>query len=264
MARIREQFPEEKEIIICTIKKILRDSIFVSLDEYEGKEGMIHISEIAPGRIRNIRDYVKEGKKIVCMVLRLRQDKGHIDLSLRRVSSSVKMKKNEEIKQEKKAEKILEAVGKQLKLNLDQMYDQIGNKIIEDYGLLYPCFQEVVLADASVLTDLGIDKKAADVLAEVIKDRIKPPEVKIEYILSLKSDAPDGIEVIKKTIKDTEDFAKKNKYELKILYLGAPRYRLTLKGTEYKEVEKEAEEIGELAVATIKKAGGAGEFEREK
>ncbi len=62
MAKTKKTFPDEKEIVVCTVKKILRDSIFATLDAYEGKEGMIHISEIAPGRIRNIRDYVKEGK----------------------------------------------------------------------------------------------------------------------------------------------------------------------------------------------------------
>lgn len=264
MARIRKEFPDEKEIVICTVKKILRDSIFVTLDEYNEKEGMIHISEIAPGRIRNIRDYVKEGKKIVCLVLRLRLDRGHIDLSLRRVTQSLKIKKNEEIKQEKKSEKILEAVGKKIKLNLDQMYDQVGNKIIAEYGLIYPCFQEVVLSGESVLTSLGIPKKAAEILAELIKERIKPPEIKIAYLLSLKSDASNGIELVKDTLKKAADLAKDKKYELTILYLGAPRYRITIKGTDYKEVEKEADEIGELVIKTIKKAGGTGDFEREK
>jgi len=62
----KQGFPEVDDIIICTIKKILPNCVFVILDEYENKEGLIHISEISPGRIRNIRDFVKEGKKIVC------------------------------------------------------------------------------------------------------------------------------------------------------------------------------------------------------
>ena len=34
----KEGIPEEGEIVICTIKKILPNSIFVNLDEYQNKE----------------------------------------------------------------------------------------------------------------------------------------------------------------------------------------------------------------------------------
>ena len=51
----REGFPHEEEITLCTVKKILHNSVFASLDEYKDREGIIHISEIAPGRIRTIR-----------------------------------------------------------------------------------------------------------------------------------------------------------------------------------------------------------------
>ncbi|MDP4012609.1 MAG: translation initiation factor IF-2 subunit alpha [Candidatus Nanoarchaeia archaeon] len=264
MGKLKKSFPEEKEIVLCTVKKILRDSIFVSLDEYENKEGMIHISEIAPGRIRNIRDYVKEDKKIVCLVLRMNQEKGHIDLSLRRVSLSMKINKNEEVKQEKKAEKILEAVGKKLKKTLNQMYDEAGNKIIEEYGLIYPCFQDIVVAGEEVLLKLGIDKKIVTEIIKIVKERIKPPEVKVDYILSLNSKAHNGIELIKKTLKKAEDLAKTKAVNLKITYLGAPRYKLTIKGQDYKIVEKQIEEIGELAIKDIKTQGGSGELKREE
>jgi translation initiation factor 2 subunit 1 len=73
----KEGFPEEDELVICTVAEIQYHSIFVTVDEYDNISGMIHISEIAPGRIRNIRDYVKEGKVIVCKVLRINTEKGH-------------------------------------------------------------------------------------------------------------------------------------------------------------------------------------------
>ena len=47
--------PEDSEIVMCTVTKIQYSSVFVKIDEY-GISGMIHISEIAAGRIRNIRD----------------------------------------------------------------------------------------------------------------------------------------------------------------------------------------------------------------
>src|SRR3989338_2593648 len=96
----KKGLPEENSIVLCTVKKILFHSIFVELDEYEHQEGMIHISEIAPGRIRNIRDYVIEGKKLVVQVLRVDKERRQVDLSLRRVPLSLRNKKNEEYKEE--------------------------------------------------------------------------------------------------------------------------------------------------------------------
>lgn len=264
MPRIKKDLPEESEVVICTVKTILKDSIFISLDEYENKEGLIHISEIAPGRIRNIRDYVKEGKKIVCLVLRVNKEKGHVDLSLRRASQSLRANKNESVKQEKKAEKLLEAACKKLNIDLDKMYDLIGNKIIQKYGALYPCLQEIVIKDESVLTSLGLDKKIAAEIVKIVKERIKPPEVRVDGTLSLMSKAPNGVDFIKKALKDAEDLAKSKKYDLRIIYLGAPRYKLTIKSTDYKIAEKELSEISEIAIKEIKKAGGTGNLTQEK
>lgn len=114
----RESLPEEGDLVLCTVKKILFHSVFVSIDEYKELEGMVHISEVAPGRIRNLRDYIRENKQIVCKVLRIDRQKGHIDLSLRRVNPSARSKKLNEYKQEEKAEKILEQVAKGLTLRL--------------------------------------------------------------------------------------------------------------------------------------------------
>ena len=50
----RENYPAEDELVLCTVTKVLNHAVFVNLDEYD-KGGLIHISEVAPGRIRNIR-----------------------------------------------------------------------------------------------------------------------------------------------------------------------------------------------------------------
>ena len=89
-------FPEDGELVLCTVTKVQSHSVFVRLDEFD-KGGMIHISEVSPGRIRNIRDFVKEDKIIVCQVLRVSRERGYIDLSLRRVNDNQKRKKLEEI-----------------------------------------------------------------------------------------------------------------------------------------------------------------------
>src|SRR3989304_1847417 len=94
------------DIILCTVDHIVGTTVFVHI---EGNgEASIVFSEIAPGRIRNIRDYVVPKKKIVCKVLRVSGDR--IDLSLRRVTQKEQKELKERYKQEKSYESILKGV----------------------------------------------------------------------------------------------------------------------------------------------------------
>jgi len=241
-------FPEESELVLCTVKKILPNSVFADLDEYQNKEGMIHLSEISAGRIRNIRDYVKENKKIICKVLRVNKERNYIDLSLRRVSVSMKKNKNTEYKQEQKSEKILETVAKKLKTNLKDIYQKAGNKIIKEYGLLYPCFQEVSTKGEKILNEIDIPTDISKTLTEIIKEKIKPTKFKISSTIILKSYKPNGIDIIKQALAKTKSL----KHEIDIVYVGAPKYKITISGYDHKVIEKAMEETTNLIINTIK------------
>ena len=248
--------PEQGEIVICTVTKILYHSVFAKLDEYKNLDGMIHISEISPGRIRNIRDYVKEGKKIVCKVLNVNKDKRQIDLSIRRVNTMQRINKNADFKQEQKAEKLLDFIGKKLNKDLATMYNEVGQKIVAEYGSLHEGFQRFVLDD-ELVSNLNLEKETQKILLEIIKDKIQPPEVEISGILRITSEDPNGIEVIKKIL------VKAQKGDIKITYISAPKYKITIKASDYKTAEGILKNTQEEIIASIEKSGGHGEFKRE-
>ncbi len=260
----KQGYPEEGEILMCIVKKILPHSIFVDLQEYKDKEGYIHISEIAPGRIRNIRDYVKENKKIVCKVLDINREKGYIDLSLRRVSESIKLSKIEEFKQEEKAEKILGSVAKKLGITLEDIYKKIGNKIVESYGLINNFLQDISLNGEKVLKNLGIPHDISPVLLQIVKEKIKQAEVTVSYDILLSTSEPDGISIIKDTLKKAEDIAKEKGYEVKLRYISAPKYMLAVTSKDYKSCEKIGLELGNAIMAGIKSRGHGSVEEIEK
>src|SRR3989338_10673528 len=137
-------YPEEDEIVLCKVSKLYPNSVFVDLLEYEGKFGIIHISEVSPGRIRNLRDFVSIGRQIVCKVLRVDEQKGHIDLSLRRVNSNQRREKLEEIKQEMKAEQLLKNLATKLKKPVEQIYKEVTGKVFKEYSHLYLAFKDIV------------------------------------------------------------------------------------------------------------------------
>jgi translation initiation factor 2 subunit 1 len=253
----KEGFPEEDELVMCTVTKVQFHSVFANLDEY-GKSGMIHISEVSPGRIRNIRDFVKEGKKVVCKVLRVNREKGHIDLSLRRVTETQRRSKVDELKQEQKAEKILEFVAKDLNLDVKKLFDEITNNISKKYTSLYEFFQQSV-TDNNAIKDAGVDAKTAKKLEEAIKLRLKETGVRIEGKLKITSYASNGVDVVKEALKKAAETGKEN---ISIKYLGAGSYNVLVNAKDYKEAEKLLKDSLEKALEHVKKNEGEGEFVR--
>ena len=222
--------PEEGELVICTVKRILYHSVFVSIDEYINIEGMVHISEIAPGRIRNLRDYVTEGKKIVCKVLNINHQ-GNIDLSLRRVPLTISISKMNDYKQEEKAEKLLEQIGKELKMDLKKVYDEIGYKAIEKYGGLYPFLQSIVDKGKNIIEELKPNQKLAELIFNTVKEKIKPIQVSVSGILNLRTYSSKGVEDITNILSNAKD------HHVKVSYLGAPKYKLEVISRDYKTAE---------------------------
>lgn len=249
----KKGLPDEGDIVICTVKKILFHSIFATIDEYEALEGMIHISEVAPGRIRNIRDYVKEGKRLVCMVLRVNKEKGQVDLSLRRVPNNLRIQKNEEFKQEAKSEKLLEYIGKQLKMDLATAYKKLGVPLIEHFGLLAIAFNEIATEGKEAISGIKLPAKEAAVLVEIVQEKITPPEVELKVVIDLQSTAPDGVQKILAVFAKMGEQIAEKKYRAHIQYISAPKYRLDLFAADYKEAELAVQDLLTIGEKEAKK-----------
>jgi len=252
----KQGYPEESEIVLCTVTSVRYNSVFANLNEYN-HSGMIHISEVSPGRIRNINDYVKEDKVIICKVLRIDKEKGYIDLSLRRVNEGQRRAKVNEIKREQKAEKIIEFVAKKLKKDVKEVYQEISDKILKKYDLLYPCFEDVAEKRIS-LDEVDIPKEIAKELKEVIEQKIKPIEVNIKGNIKLVSYAPNGVEIIKEAIKKGID---KN---IKILCNGGGRYSIKVTSPDYKTAEKILKKSTEAIIQYAEKNNVKASFDREE
>lgn len=258
MFLIRQGLPEEGELVFCTVTKIQYHAVTAQLDEYD-KQGLIHISEVSPGRIRNIRDYVTEGKKIVCKVIRINPDRGYIDLSLRRVNDSQRRNKTEAIKQEQKAEKIVSTLAERLKKPAEELYKEIAPIIMNEYLWLYQAFEDVVENNAS-LEKIGLEKNLANQLEELIREKIKPKKVEIIIKVTLKTFDEDGLVILKNTF----ETAKKIKPDLQISYLGAGSFRMLITAKDYKQAESELKQIQEEMTKVIDEKKGEIKFERQE
>jgi len=101
------ELPDIGELVMGTVEKVKDFGVTVTLDEYPSVGGFIHITEVASGWVKYVRDYVREGQKVVCKVIRVESGKGVVDLSLKRVNEHQRREKIQEWKNETKAEKLL-------------------------------------------------------------------------------------------------------------------------------------------------------------
>ncbi len=253
----KPNYPEVDEIVICTVKQVQTHSIFLDLDEYENKQGMLYTSEISRKLVRTLKVYFKPGRKIVCKVMGVKGD--YITLSLRRVGAGQERSKQKEWNNEKRADDLLQVFAKQNKLSIKLVYDKIANKILDKYGRIFPVFLGVAKGDVTLLED--IDKTLADKLVALIQKRIIIPKAEIKGTLTISSQAPDGVEIIKKAVSEALDIAKKEKAELSIIYISAPKYRLVLKCAEGKKAESALNSIIDAVKKVVGKSGEV-EFKR--
>lgn len=250
-------FPEEGELVFGTVTNVQYNSVFVEIEEY-GRSGLIHISEISTGRIRNINDYVKEGDHIICKVIKINEDKGHIDLSLRRVTELQKKNKRNQRKQEQKAEKLLRDLGKEIGEYPKKIYQDIKPSLT--YRFLHEAFNAVVERDEK-LVDMGIPKKYAEPLEEIVRDKIERKTVRVGGEISVSTYASDGLSIVKDALKDAESKAE----NVEINYLGAGKYKISVKDYNYKDAEETLEESLDAIKQPVQASeGGHFEFEKKK
>jgi len=254
------EWPSDGELVIGHVKSVKDFGAFLELEEYDNKEGFIHISEISSGWVKRIKDYIREGEKRVCKVLNVDRSKGHIDLSLKQVNEHQKRDKIQAWKNQKKAEKLLQIVADELDWDLDRCYDEFGLELSEEFGSLYQAFEEVTI-HPDILENKGFKGKWIEHFIEVAKDNITPPYINISGYIELTSPNPAGIEDIRYAL---SAFENTENAKIDVDYIASPKYRVDIQSDDYKVAEETFKKQAKKAVDKIEEKGGKGKFYREK
>ena len=231
------EWPEVGYVVIATVKRVESYGAYVGLDEFDGKEGLLHISEISSRWVRNIRNHVRPGQKVVLQVLRTDESKEQVDLSLRRVSKDEKRKKLEEWKKARKAETLLTQAAHDLNTSVEALYESEGSKIVETYGSLYEGLEAASKNGVSALNESGVSGKAAEILSQIAKEKIIFKGVTIQGVIEMTSLSNMGVEDIKMAFVDAAEVADDYDSSINITTLGAPKYRIELTADDYKKAE---------------------------
>ncbi len=211
---------EVGDVVLCTVDRIVGTIVFVKIEGHG--EGNIIISEIAPGRIRNLRDYVVPKKKIVCKVLRISGDR--IDLSLRRVTQKEQKEIKEQYKQEKSYVSILKSV-------LGEKIDNIIKEILKEEKV-YEFLQEA--KENSKKLEKLVGEEDSKKILKILKAQ-KQKKAIIKKEISLITTKPNGLGLIKNILGKIK--------EAEIKYISAGKYTIKTESTDPKTADNKLKKI---------------------
>ncbi len=243
----KEGLPEEGDIVLATVERVSPHAAFIRLEEYDGVEGLIHISEASKTWVKNLQTFFHPNQQVVCKVIEVKPNR-FVHASTRRVSDYDRKAKWDQIKREKRVEAILKFVAKKSGKKVEEIYDAL-RPFEEEHGEIYFAFEEAKKEGKSFFKGLPF----ADELWALVDKSISLPVVSVKGTLSITSYAGDGVERIRAMLRGVEG----------VTYIGSGKYRLQVEATDYKEAEKKLSKL----VERVKKAAGkteSVEFERDR
>ncbi|OYT36201.1 hypothetical protein B6U91_01675, partial [Candidatus Pacearchaeota archaeon ex4484_71] len=189
-------------------------TVFVNIEGLN-KQGSMNFSEVAPGRIRNIRDYVVPKKSIICKVLKI--SPRNVELSLRRVTP----KEQKEVREHHKLERSYKSI---LKSILKEKTDEIIEEILSE-NTLYEFLEEA--KENPEILEKKVGKTAAKEILEILKTQ-KKKKLTIKKKVKINTSSEEGINDIKKIFEGLEGISLK--------YISAGNYSLIVEGEDIKKL----------------------------
>ncbi|ELZ25070.1 translation initiation factor IF-2 subunit alpha [Halosimplex carlsbadense 2-9-1] len=256
-------WPDPGELVVGRVDEIEDFGVFVDLQEYEDKRGLCHISEVASGWIKNVRDHVSEGQTVVAKVLDVDQGSQQIDLSIKDVNDHQRKDKIQEWKNEQKADNwMLLAFGEDID---DETYAAIANELLAAFGSMYEGFEEAAIHGEEALDETDLDDDEVDAIVETARENVSVPYVNVTGYVTLECANGDGVDVIKEALQAAEGNGEiPDEVELEVTYVGSPEYRIQVRAPDYKTAESHLEESADRAVDVVGDHGGGGRYHRDR
>ena len=236
----RRNLPETGDLVIGTVKRIFDHGVYVDLDEYEDLQAYCHVSEVSSTWVRNIRNVMRIGKKVVGRVMRIKENQ--IDISIKRVSDGLKRSKVDEWKKYKTGLTLLEMAAKQRKIDFETARSELEDLLTNYYGSLYNAFEEALFRGDDAFTDAKIPEEWISTLTSIAKKNLTIPKVEITRDLEIMCWEGNGVTLIRKAFKEAkkareEIEAEESELSMNIFVRGAPMYRFNIHARDYELAE---------------------------
>jgi translation initiation factor 2 subunit 1 len=261
LADLANDWPDEGDLVVCSVKSVKENGAYLDLDSYPAREGFVFIGEIATGWVRNIRAHLREGQRVVAKVIGIKKERDSITLSIKSVSEERRRDALQSWKNEQRASQIMRVASE--RIGWDEVKTSaVSDEMKEAFGTLYGALEECAITE-SALEDAGFEGEWIAVVTELAIENIVPPFVEIRGLFEIKVWGPEGVEAISGALQAAEDCAKgEEEVTLTCHYDGAPNYRVDIKAPDYPSAEAIWEAAQEAATNKIGSVEGSIAIER--
>ncbi|GFE54100.1 eukaryotic translation initiation factor 2 alpha [Babesia ovis] len=218
-----QKFPNPGDLLMVKVNRIEAQGVYVSLLEYDDREGLILLSELSKRRYRSINKLVKVGRHEVVLVLRVDTVKGYIDLSKRRVSPEDIIKCEEKFSKAKKVHQTVRHIAQKHNITVEELNRICIWPLYQRYHHALDALKEAAINNGNIFKDLPIAPEIIDSLISDIKLRLTPQALKLKCMIDVWCFGPDGVEAVKDALssaKGTDDI------NIHIKLIAPPQYEL--------------------------------------
>ena len=234
----KNKFPEVDDIVICTVKDIIEESIYVNLIEY-GIDGMVQLSNASSRRKKRSVCLLKKDKQYPLLVIAVDKEKGYVDLSTRFLSDEDKNNANNKFIKYSKVLKILNkfmelkftnfteedyinyATRTIWSLKKDDCYDKLVNYYYNNCDLILDLSED----------DLEIFKKSINYFCGDFK-------IKSELKFILRNPYFGGVNLIKDKLEEVN-----NNFDVDVRVDNVPKYKVLIESSNKLENENKLNKI---------------------
>ena len=241
-----EKFPEVGELVIGTVTKVERHGVRVKLEEYDGLEAFVPISEISLKWVRNIRDYLREGQRAVFKVIRSSPTTLEVDASLRRVSQRERTEKMMAWNQYLKVRRMLTLLSEKTGIDIAMIEEGLVKPAADRHIELYRLFEEISSGD-DVPDWVKLPDEAKTILADMCRREIKRIVSTVKKFVKIRS-LRGGVDMIRTAAEEAMKLGMRGERVI-VTTIGAPRYLIRAEA----ETAERAEQLLQEAVQTITK-----------
>jgi translation initiation factor 2 subunit 1 len=261
LADLANDWPEEGELVVCSVKSVKENGAYLNLDSYPEREGFVFIGEIATGWVRNIRAHVREGQRVVAKVIGIKRERDSVNLSIKSVSEERRRDALQSWKNEQRASQIMRVAAERIGWDGGKT-TAVSEEMKEAFGSLYGALEECAITE-SALEESGFEGAWIAVVTELAIENIVPPFVEIRGLFEIKVWGPEGVDAISGALQAAEDCADgEDEVTLTCHYDGAPNYRVDIKAPDYPSAEAVWEAAQEAASKKIGSVEGSIAIER--
>uniref|UniRef100_A0A0K0CUS4 Eukaryotic translation initiation factor 2 subunit 1 n=1 Tax=Angiostrongylus cantonensis TaxID=6313 RepID=A0A0K0CUS4_ANGCA len=256
-------FPDVEETVVVNVRQIADMGAYVSLSEYNGKEGMILLSELSRRRIRSVNKLIRVGRSECVVVIRVDKDKGYIDLSkrrviLRHVAEQLGYDKDEQLEQKCScfyvasdlSDILYHVIFKDLYMRTAWYFDRREKK----KAAAYDVFKRAI-SDPHVLDECDISPEVREALLEDIRKKLTPQAVKIRADIEVSCFSYEGIDAIKTALIAGKNCSTST-MPIKINLIAAPHFVVTTQTLDREHGLTAVNAALNVVKETIEKYGG--------